>query len=346
MINSAAIMAPPPSTPAPHRFLVPKRSATQRSDHPKPLQGGAHQFQATPRFSLLSTSREPAQSSSSTPVRSAAFVRQRHADSIGDVIDSSPPIPQPSHRLNDSIEVGSSPQLSTFPSSDNNLQVNESDDDNETPSPKRRRLSVSSDVDTESPVSFVDEGLMVDDEEPLETFCSDEVDQLEMIGPESPKVTSAQQPTFHKAPRFKPVDHPEGSHYEPLPDVFSPHRRGAMHVPGGLAAELRDWLMDVEAGTGPKREGEFIAKIIVDEVRNGSGMILVKGRNGPNTPSQGPGELKHGMKIILAGEGRLHDLARKKEVVVGSLIGIIKPVWEVDLEIGGKWAVACDWEML
>ncbi|KAI1331783.1 hypothetical protein F5Y16DRAFT_359243 [Xylariaceae sp. FL0255] len=123
------------------------------------------------------------------------------------------------------------------------------------------------------------------------------------------------QPKFQRAPKFKPPEPPPEGHPrpEPLPDAFSPSaargRRGAArYVPGGLAAELRDWLVDVEAGVGVgsissygssglvgtvgvlgggrEREREdqekWVARVRIDEVRGGTGfargMTLVSGR--------------------------------------------------------------------
>lgn len=115
-----------------------------------------------------------------------------------------------------------------------------------------------------------------------------------------------QQPVFHKAPRFKQKDTEHNGtnlfhgsdnqherHYDPLPEAFSPSRRGpkgsSKYVPGGLASELRDWLVDMEAATGTKREGEWLARVVVDELATSSaegrvgvcngGMYLVHGHH-------------------------------------------------------------------
>ncbi|KAI1840818.1 hypothetical protein JX266_012966 [Neoarthrinium moseri] len=339
----------PPSTPTPHRFLVPKRSASQRNSTPQTLQGGTQQFHATPRFSLHSTPREPAPSlTSSTPARPAAFLRQRASDSISDVLDSSPPVPQPSAHSNDSIEVDSIPASSAFPAGEYKSQPEASDDEADRPSHKRRRLSEISVVDSHtSLVSAEDQSFQVVDEQHV-VNDSDELSGAESDAPESPKVASLQQPIFHRAPRFIPVEKPEESHQEPLPDVFSPRRRGAKYVPGGLAAELRGWLMDIEANTGPKREDEFVARVRVHEVRRGTGVTLITGRfiSDENPLEQHRGQYPT-MRIMLAGEGRLAGLARRNEVTVDSIIGIAKPVWEANLGYESRWAaVACDWVVL
>ncbi|KAJ8120205.1 hypothetical protein ONZ43_g3028 [Nemania bipapillata] len=176
------------------------------------------------------------------------------------------------------------------------------------------------------------------------------------------------QPTFQKAPRFRPAEIPEGApRPEPLPDVFSPRRKGAKYVQGGLAAELRDWLVDVEAGlgsgsgstTGPgtKRDEEWIAKIRVDDLRsadgNARGMTLVLGRqvldekSSVSVVNHYPGEGEepvevlgtNTIRLILAGPGRLTGLGVGNDVRPGVLLGIARPTWEVVLDGLGRWGV-------
>ncbi|KAH6652788.1 hypothetical protein BKA67DRAFT_536508 [Truncatella angustata] len=333
----------PPSTPAPHRFLVP---GTQRNDSPKPLPSGSKQFRATPRFSLHSTPREPVDTlSSSTPARPSTFVRLRQTESISDVIDSSPPDIQPSRTFSDSIEADSIPTSSVVTAT--NYESFE-DIDRDGPTPKRRRrLSVFSENDVDSDLSLADELNVIEDTQSVDERSDDahelgsdlSSDALDLQG------RIAQQPTFHSAPRFVPVERPEASTRDPLPDAFSPRRRGTRDVPGGLAAEVRDWLMDIEANVGPKRDEDFIAKISVEEVRRGSGMFLIRGRNVTETSTYQT-RAPSSVKVMLAGEGRLVGLARRNEVIVGSVVAIAKPFWEVDLGTEGRWAVACDWVLL
>ncbi|KAK9782717.1 hypothetical protein AB5N19_09297 [Seiridium cardinale] len=343
-------MPPPPSTPAPHRFLVPKRSATQRNETPKLLRGGTQQFHATPRFSLHSTPREPAASlPSSTPARPVAFARQRQTDSISDVVDSSPPDIRPSKTFSDSIEAESITSSSVAPAFHDGYHVNDSDFEEDAPLPKRRRLSVSSGVEDEPALPSTASVGGIEGVESTEELVEDPYateSPADSDEPESPGV-SAQQPVFHRAPRFIPVEQPEASAREPLPDVFSPRRRGTKDLPGGLAAEVRDWLMEIEANTGSKRDGDFIANISVEEFRLGSGMVLVKGRSasGDVSSTREQGTFSS-VRVMLAGEGRLVGLARRNEVVVGSLVAIAKPVWEVILGVEGRWVVACDWVVL
>lgn len=269
--------------------------------------------------------------------------------------------------------------------------VHEAQDDHG-PSAKRRRLSVSSDADMEpivpasssqdvlaefglrgvSEESPFNENLDDEDaeEEDDEMMSHDESHDASSASPPNHKRNTAfaqkqqqQQPKFQPVPRFKAPEMPEPGLREPLPDVFSPRRKGDKHVPGGLAAELRDWLMNIETATGTKRDGDWAARLLVEEVRTGSGnMTLVRGsqqRQRQEDEKQfgsGSGSSnvdlfisKNGdvsSRVILAGEGRLQGLDKKSEVAVGCRIGIARPVWEVDLGSEGMWVVACDWVVL
>lgn len=193
------------------------------------------------------------------------------------------------------------------------------------------------------------------------------------IGYQEARPLGVHQPIFQKAPRFKPAEIPEGApHPEPLPDTFSPRRKGAKYVAGGLAAELRNWLVDVEAGissgpsmgSGAKRDEEWVARIRVDSLRSAvesaRGMTLVLGRQVLNGGSKASGEDRHPgedegtaeilgtntVRLILAGPGRLSGLGVGHKVRPGVLLGIGRPTWEVVLDDLGRWGVACDWAVL
>lgn len=282
---------------------------------------------------------------------------------------------------------------------------------------KRRRISVSPfGVGIEEPCSPPDIGREMDVEmgdpllDPETSFSEPSIaeddldsdreaaeDDTENIGGSSPPLPplsspsphlrqekKAHQPTFQRAPRFKPAEIPEGApRPEPLPDVFSPRRKGVKYIQGGLAAELRDWLVDVEAGIGSgsgsttapganKHDGEWIARIRVDSLRgahgNARGMTLVIGRqvldrrinaigaedSGRRDASEekgdgeGEGEAlgTNTVRLILAGPGRLSGLGVGHDVRPGVVLGIARPTWEVVLDGLGRWGVACDWVVL
>ncbi|KAI1408434.1 hypothetical protein F5Y13DRAFT_109230 [Hypoxylon sp. FL1857] len=399
-------MAPPPATPTPHRFLVPKRSQP-RNETPKTYQSGGQQFHATPRFSLYSTPRGPPggggpsqqrpSSSIATPASTrtatgtgpGAFYRptQRNTDPINDIAESSPPFAEqqpggdgnnqhdPIEAFDIDTDVDAVPESSPARGDlSNHSESSDGEDGLRHRSPKRRRISISSDFDVDDHQSLGHEDenaedlVMHDDTdiqssqpdfyEPADDEVKEESDDA--LSPLEPRpLVSAHQPTFQKAPRFKPVEVPEGSHHgDPLPDAFSPHRKGVKYVPGGLAAEVRDWFVDVWAGAsvvGPgaaKRDGEWIARILVEEVRYAPGMALVTGRHFKhedehNDPPVSGGDAQtRSTRIVLAGSPRIVGLEKRQGVRPGVVVGIGRPTWEISLPGQGRWNVVCEWAIL
>ena len=141
------------------------------------------------------------------------------------------------------------------------------------------------------------------------------------------------EPQFIKPPKFVHIEEPEPM--QPLPEEFSPRKKGQKFVVGGVAGEVRGWLIDLEHhGSGMKetkgKDGEqWMVKMVVDEVKAGRGVgwTIAKG---------------DGMNVILGGEGIREGLERGKEVVKGSVVGIKAPVWEVEVE-GVRWGVGANW---
>lgn len=277
-------------------------------------------------------------------------------------------------------------------------------------SPKRRRISISStfSIDAHSPQHSVKLESESEDEDAANGVSSDTA-MLDAPIPSSPSPSpksedqdsspsisplharalknlasgstsvSIQQPTFQKAPRFKPTEAPDGARFraDPPPDAFSPRRRGAKYVPGGLAASVRDWFVDVWAGAGGGAGGaagaEWAARVTVCEVRAAAGMVLVVGRyvraqaqdvgeregkgvvesegfdtvggeggDGVDEVDVSPGNAR----IVLAGSPRVAGLERRPEVRPGAVVGVGRPTWEVEIPGQGRWAVACEWAVL
>ncbi|UNI20540.1 hypothetical protein JDV02_006618 [Purpureocillium takamizusanense] len=179
---------------------------------------------------------------------------------------------------------------------------------------------------------------------------------------------AVQQPVFRPAPRFfKPVadtddDDDDGAATDGLPAAFTPQRRGGpRYVPDGLAAELQGWLSEVKGweeeahdtqghadpgggGRGSRRR-QSPREFVVEEVRPGRRMHLVRARPRGDGGDPGDGTTAPSRRIILAGQGKLTGLARRALVAVGSAVAVGGPVWDVD--IGGEtWTVACDWSVV
>lgn len=137
-----------------------------------------------------------------------------------------------------------------------------------------------------------------------------------------------QQPTFRPPPRFKQLE--DESLGEGLPAAFSPQRRGARYLTGGLAAELQGWLSEVK---GDEELAGSTFRVTVRDVRAGRRMYLSQGTVGSTEEVR---------RVILAGEGRLTGLERRATVAVGSVVEVRQPVWDVEVD-GQMWMVACDW---
>jgi hypothetical protein len=77
---------------------------------------------------------------------------------------------------------------------------------------------------------------------------------------------------------------------EPLPDAFSPHRRGEKFVPGGMAASLQQWVIEAgqaamqsRRGYGYLRGEEYVLKVTVASVSSAGSPLLVRGRQTDGT---------------------------------------------------------------
>ncbi|KAL2758174.1 hypothetical protein ACRALDRAFT_1080122 [Sodiomyces alcalophilus JCM 7366] len=355
------------ATPAPRQFQV------------APWGGSNSQrFQTTPRFAPPSSSANtPPGPRSSTPAGLTLLgfgfpgtqrrqrddpIRDDGSEDGGDLSPLWRARDAPSVARWDSIEVDSTSSISTMSVQDQDEGVT-SDMATELkgPTPKRRRVEVSSEDEEEEEEEEEDEeegdgesmseSMSVEEEPPGDSNEEELSDAL----PESPLGQACengiQQPTFRPAPRFKLSESDQTARLEGLPEAFSPQRRGARYVPGGLAAGMQSWLAEVRdwgdddgwaANTDTDTNAKTAARVVVDEVRDGRRMYLVRGRRVAGYKSaDGGGELS--MRLLLAGEGKLTGLARRAAVRVGSVLVVSQPTWEVMLEDQGQWTVACDW---
>lgn len=288
-------------TPAPRKFLVPRRSAQKPVDS-TPASTAPKFFSSTPRFGSTQRGIEDVED-----VDSGEESANNHDDdSDGD-------------RIADSIEVNDGPGLDDDIVPDS-IEVHDhigdvpvdlepdvsSQDEREV---KRRRLSTS---------------IPAPDED-----SQDSEDGQDLL-PQGLERTPATQPVFRPPPRFKQT---ADESYEALPDMFSPQRKGAKYVAGGLAAELQGWLSDVKGGQEDLGKGEQ-ARFTVEEVKPGTRMYLVRGAFE-----------KDKRNVILAGEGKLTGLGRRAVVEEGSRIALGRLGWEVEMD-GEEWYVSCDWSLL
>jgi hypothetical protein len=165
---------------------------------------------------------------------------------------------------------------------------------------------------------------------------------------------AARKITYAKPPRFRATEEHEQRQVEPLPEMFSPHRRGQKFLSGGLAAEVIGWLMKLEnsfvqhAPTGIGNR-QWAVRLVIDEVKGGNnaGMTLVRGRQ-VHVGIRTEGEMTinvEAMKVILARQESGIGSERFGSLEVGNIVGIKGPIWEVMIE-GESWGVGVDWNVL
>ncbi|KAF4460081.1 hypothetical protein FALBO_13149 [Fusarium albosuccineum] len=341
-------MSPPPSTPTPRRFLLAKRG-TQASQTPT----GPPRFHSTPRFGPSSVLR-PTQARAVVDIEDVEEVPEDLEEESSSSDRDERPETRKHDAINDSIEIES--DHATASQGDSSIAISDDEaevlgrepserEPSESPNlsqeasspleerePKRRKVSISP-MPGSSPLAehryLADENLATSEHTPTESSIESVHDAI----PPHDETKAPQQPTFRAPPRFKPAE--IDPTVEGLPVAFSPQRRGAKYVPGGLAAELQGWLSEVKGWEGAAPSTAPVIKVVIEEIRPGRRMYLVRGRTETSC-------IASAGKFLLAGEGRLTGLGQKAAVDVGSIVEVGQPVWDVELN-GEVWTVACDW---
>ena len=171
------------------------------------------------------------------------------------------------------------------------------------PSPKRPRLTQEKhELHFQTPLRFRDdheENLIEEDDDFNEIDQEHEGHEVRVAWPQflpalapvtaneevhddSDVIMSDTQLPSHHRPAFLPTAIAPTQQAEPLPEVFSPHRRGQKFVPGGMAEMVRGWVLDAGASTsngsvrGRGDEGWRVRVYEVSEVGSG-GMTLMRG---------------------------------------------------------------------
>lgn len=165
-----------------------------------------------------------------------------------------------------------------------------------------------------------------------------------------PPQTPTNEIPFIKPPKFRDPEPSSSNPSEPLPDQFSPHRKGQKYLQGGLASELRDWLTNISSmipAQSGNKEDPWTVKILIDEVSGGArtGMTMVSGRQVHEENQRRVVDYLGQVRCMLAGEGMGNGVQKGERVQVGKLVGIKGPGWEVIVE-GLKWGVAVEWKVL
>ncbi|KAG7289708.1 hypothetical protein NEMBOFW57_006084 [Staphylotrichum longicolle] len=137
-------------------------------------------------------------------------------------------------------------------------------------------------------------------------------------------------PPQHRGPSNFPA-HPDAYL---TADIFSPQRRGAKYLPGGLAAELRDWLVDVKGGVDGECEVRAASsvlrlgpsagasvRVVVDEAScGGPGMTTASSKSDP-------------LRILFCGSDQfsctslqaLHDEQQRNGDLIQSIDVVVRP---------------------
>ncbi|EUC38155.1 hypothetical protein COCCADRAFT_968 [Bipolaris zeicola 26-R-13] len=159
----------------------------------------------------------------------------------------------------------------------------------------------------------------------------------------------------------------------PPPEIFSPSRKHAKYVPGGLASTVSVWIIET-ANTGfaaQERIGGVLGRDKDDGVRvrvkisclsrgaasehdmqelecHAGGVVFARGQTEPGIYDSSAVSSISGQdtntNILLAGQGSVRGSGGVK-VNTGSMIGVRAPTWEIDVG-HEKWLVAVDWVVL
>ncbi|KAF1983259.1 hypothetical protein K402DRAFT_456672 [Aulographum hederae CBS 113979] len=386
-------MAPPPEPPTPHRFLSKreKHDATPQSNlrnplpttTPRPTKAAQSQFNQTPRFSIKPKNhvirRSPARVATAPAVAQTPLPRRRseglkRTDSIE---DSSQEQGQNGGYEDDAAEetIEQRPDLSR---GIDVISHSAAAADVDIIPHKRRRISPDPDfrypdhsyntraqnqARPQRPFVFATPS-KPSSAAHIHTFNTTPFHPSAITGNPTTIATTAaatptptpflppRPPTFLKPERFPTPSLPP----EPLPEAFSPHRRGQKFVPGGMADVVRGWVVDAAAthsssysrygsgyGRGYGREDVSgaatggAAEVLVEEVGDGGG-----GRNGGKGPCFVRGRLKEGkeVKVLLVGLGK--GVGEAGRLKMGDTVRVGMPSWEVEVD-GEVWGVGVEW---
>lgn len=196
-------------------------------------------------------------------------------------------------------------------------------------SPKRRRLDDMSKMTSPARPQFKAPATPASRSAPNFSFTSSRATPI----PESHDAVDPRRTPFLRPP----VEPQEPS--EPLPEAFSPHRKGQKFVPGGMAATLQQWVVETGSSAVQSRRGQsylrgedYVMRIQVDEMK-GHGPSTVRGRQSNGDP----------VDALLVGVGSRVG-AGSKELMSGVIIGLRAPTWTIEID-GRDYVVGVDWRV-
>nr|POF01122.1 hypothetical protein CFP56_21070 [Quercus suber] len=161
--------------------------------------------------------------------------------------------------------------------------------------------------------------------------------------------TAHHPPTFLRPPPATTAPASGSAHpAAPLPETFSPHRRGHKFVPGGLALTLQTWVLETgQAALQSRRARAALSSS--SALRAGADFVLTARVEEIFGDDGGRGE---GFAVTARAEGRnllfapTGAGAAESGLEVGCMVGVRAPVWEVRGGDGTSWTVAADWRVL
>ncbi|KAG9784480.1 hypothetical protein KCU95_g9351, partial [Aureobasidium melanogenum] len=330
-------MAPPSSTPSPRRFLVNKRPQNHATPTPsklskqvsqdaadsgtsRPTSGPTpSQFARVPRFAMSTARRASFPPRSPSPAKpqfstlGTSTSKENLRDKVKEPIslsDDEEMLDNDNHDLNftpltQPISQDSIPEPEKGPYLASHLPS----------SPKRRKVDIGDPSSTpqSTPGRFI----------------------LPPVGTSRTMFTRADgNAPSSSRPAFLMASIPAPETITPLPDAFSPRRRGQKFMPGGLASELQSWVIEAaQTATQGRPQSassvdDSVHLVDVDEVK-GNGPMFAHGRK--------PGKID--AKVLLV-DGQASQKAAK--VKAGDRVSIRLPTWDVEVS-GEAWTVGVDW---
>ena len=158
--------------------------------------------------------------------------------------------------------------------------------------------------------------------------------------PQASLTTTIDEGLIQQRPTFLRPSVASQAPTEPLPEAFSPHRRGQKFVPGGMAAMVQQWVIDTGQAAAQGRRGQ--AHLRGDDSVTRVKMVDVKG----DGPIMGTAQLADGETVsvfLTPNAGPLSS--RSVDVLEGVVVGIRAPTWNVNID-GGVWMVGVDWKVM
>ena len=274
------------------------------------------QFAKTPRFNALPTSTSPASRGShftQKPRFGSSQANQRE-----DVQDNGSQADEDEMLLVDDQSTVFHSVEQARPATSRNVALSE------TPfrSPKRRRLDEAHNVSGDT--------------------IQQQMTPARFLFQQSDHDPSRNDQASHAArPGFLKSSIPTQNSTEPLPEAFSPHKRGQRFVPGGMAAELQTWIFEAGNAASQSRRGraylrgeDYTMCLKAIDV-TGEHPIFVQGETAED---QIP------VQAILVGETDRTNLRRVK-INPGDTIGIREPTWTVNV-LEKQWVVGVDYRLI